>query len=131
MERQSFIERREAKNKNPWKVIEIDCSKLDEGIEIIKLQNIQDKSEHIMTISNRGDVDSINIIFSLDGRDIGPLGNAINIINALMNYRGESARNNPDNSYLLTSLDIKAFLYVEMWNPSYIRGLLFSTICTS
>lgn len=124
MEQQSFIERRKAACKNTWKVIGIDCSKLDEGIEIIKLQNIQDKSEHIMTISNRNGADSINIIFSLDGVRIGPMSDAINIVNTLMNYRGESARNNPDNSYLLTSLDIKAFLYVEMWNPSYIRGLL-------
>ena len=35
MEQQSFIERRKAACKNTWKVIGIDCSKLDEGIEII------------------------------------------------------------------------------------------------
>ena len=124
MEQQSFIERRKAACKNTWKVIGIDCSKLDEGVETIKLQNIQDKSEHIMTISNRNGADSINIIFSLDGVRIGPMSDAINIVNTLMNYRGESARNNPDNSYLLTSLDIKAFLYVEMWKQQYQKNSL-------
>ncbi len=124
MEQQSFIEGREAACKNTWKVIEIDCSKLDEGIETIKLQNIQDGGEHTITISNREGADSINIIFSLDGRDISPLDDVINIVNSLMKYRSESVRNNPNNTYLLSSLDIKAFLYVEMCNPSYIGDLL-------
>lgn len=119
MEQQSFIKGREAACKNTWKVIEIDCSKLDEGIETIKLQNIQDGGEHTITISNREGADSINIIFSLDGIDISPLDDVINIVNSLMKYRSESVRNNPDNSYLLTSLDIKAFLYVEMWEQQY------------
>ena len=124
MEQQNFIEGKGAACENIWKVIEIDYSKLNEGSETIKLQNIQDGDEHTMAISNRNGANSINIIFSLDGVRIGPMSDAINIVNTLMNYRGESARNNPDNSYLLTSLDIKAFLYVEMWNTSCIRGLL-------
>ncbi len=124
MEQQSFIKGREAACKNTWKVIEIDCSKLDEGIETIKLQNIQDGGEHTITISNREGADSINIIFSLDGIDISPLDDVINIVNSLMKYRSESVRNNPDNSYLLTSLDIKAFLYVEMWKQQYQKNSL-------
>ena len=46
MEQQSFIERRKAACKNTWKVIGIDCSKLDEGIEIIKLQNRKNNTLH-------------------------------------------------------------------------------------
>ena len=71
-----------------------------------------------MTISNRNGADSINIIFSLDGRNIGPLGNAINIINAIIKYRGTEGVNLGADG-LLTSLDIKAFLYVEMWKQQY------------
>lgn len=118
-QRRTFTKRREAGSENTWEVIEVDYSQLKQGIEIIKLIDIRDGTEHIATISNREDAHSINIVFGLDGNNnVGPFGDAINIVNAIIDYRGTIGVSLGEDG-LLTSLDLKAFLYVERWKPQY------------
>lgn len=126
----TFNERRQAESKNNWKVKGIDYSQLEQGIETIILQDIIDESEHTATISNRHSADEVNIVLNLDGKGIPPLGISINIVNAIIDYRGKIGVNLGYDG-LLTSLDLKAFLYIETFiinnKPSYSKYISYGS----